>query len=200
MKSELIPLNGDPPIPIHRDLTLIGRREYCDVVVPHPSLSKRHCVVVRTDGLLVIRDLITTNGTKVNGQRVMWAALLPNDRLTLGRMKYRVYLGPDDMPSPSELAAANRPREKAAAAAPAAPPAPAPSLARPPARPAAPPVQPPPQPAWEDDEGFPAPSNHEQSVAPEDPGHAPAAPRPSSSPPPRAGSIFENDDLEFLNP
>ncbi len=102
MKSELIPLNGDPPIPITRDVTLIGRREYCDVVVSHPSLSKRHCLLVRTDGLLIVRDLISTNGTKVNGQRVMWAALLPNDRLTVGRYKFKVYLGSDDALSPSE--------------------------------------------------------------------------------------------------
>lgn len=102
MKAELVPLNGDAPIPIHRDVTVLGRRDYCDVRIDHPSLSKRHCVLVRTDGLLIIRDLATTNGTKVNGQRVMWAALLPNDRLTLGGYKLRVYLGPDDVPGPSE--------------------------------------------------------------------------------------------------
>ncbi len=102
MKSELVPLNGDPPIPITRDLTVIGRRDYCDVVIPQASLSKRHCVIVRTDGLLMLRDLATTNGTKVNGQRVSWAALLPNDRVNFGGYKVRVYLGPDDVPSPSE--------------------------------------------------------------------------------------------------
>lgn len=107
MKSELVPLNGDPPIPITRDVTLVGRREYCDVRISHPSLSKRHCVLVRTDGLLMLRDLGTTNGTKVNGQKVMWAALLPNDRLTMGGYKVRVYLGPDDAPSPSEQARRN---------------------------------------------------------------------------------------------
>jgi predicted component of type VI protein secretion system len=108
MKAELVPLNGDPPIPIVRDVTVVGRREFCDVRIDHPTLSKRHCVLVRTDGLLMIRDLATTNGTKVNGQRVMWAALLPNDRLTLGGYKMRVYLGPDDLPSPSEAGGATR--------------------------------------------------------------------------------------------
>ncbi len=102
MKAELIPLNGDPPIPITRDVTVVGRREFCDVQIAHPSLSKRHCVLVRTDGLLMVRDLATTNGTKVNGQRILWAALLPNDRITLGAIKLRVYLGPDDVPGPSE--------------------------------------------------------------------------------------------------
>ena len=76
MKAELVPENGDPPIPIVRDVTVIGRHESCDVVIQAVGLSKRHCVVVKTDGLLVIRDLATTNGTKVKGQRVRWAALV----------------------------------------------------------------------------------------------------------------------------
>ncbi len=71
-------------------------------MLQHPGVSKRHCVLVRTDGLLVIRDLATTNGTKVKGQRVRWAALLPDDRISLGGYKLRVYLGADDMLSPSE--------------------------------------------------------------------------------------------------
>ena len=108
MKAELVPENGDPPIPITRDLVVVGLRDYCDIVIEHSSLSKRHCVLVKTDGLLVIRDLISTNGTKVKGQKVRWAALLPDDRIALGSYKLRVYLGPDDKPGPSELA-----REKA---------------------------------------------------------------------------------------
>ncbi len=102
MKSELIPSNGDPPIPIVRDITVLGRRDFCDLHVDHHGISKRHCVLVRTDGLLVVRDLASTNGTKVNGQRVRWAALLPNDRISFGGYKCRVYLGPDDAPAPSE--------------------------------------------------------------------------------------------------
>lgn len=104
MKAELVPDNGDPPIVIDRDLTVVGRRGFCDVTIDHPSLSKRHCVLVKTDGLLVVRDLGSTNGTKVKGQRVRWAALLPDDRLTLGGYKMRVYLGPDSAPGPSEKA------------------------------------------------------------------------------------------------
>ena len=102
MKAELVPENGDPPITIERDVTVVGRHESCDVVIPHVSLSKRHCVFVKTDGLLVLRDLATTNGTKVKGQRVRWAALLPDDKISLGGYKVRVYLGSDEMPSPSE--------------------------------------------------------------------------------------------------
>jgi predicted component of type VI protein secretion system len=105
MKAELIPSEGGEPIPITKDVTVLGRREYCDVQIDHPSLSKRHCVLVKTDGLLVIRDLATTNGTKVKGQKIRWAALLPDDKIALGSIKFRVYLGPDDVASPSEVAA-----------------------------------------------------------------------------------------------
>ena len=102
MKAELVPLDGGPPIQITRDLTVVGRREYCDVQIDHPSLSKRHAVLVKTDGLLILRDLASTNGTKVKGQRIRWAALLPEDRIAFGSQKFRVYLGPDDVPGPSE--------------------------------------------------------------------------------------------------
>jgi pSer/pThr/pTyr-binding forkhead associated (FHA) protein len=102
MKAELVPENGDPAIPIERDVTVVGRHESCDVVIDDASLSKRHCIFVKTDGLLVIRDLATTNGTKVKGQRVRWAALLPEDRISLGGYKLRIYLGSDEMPAPSE--------------------------------------------------------------------------------------------------
>jgi predicted component of type VI protein secretion system len=120
MKAELIPLDGGRPIPITRDVTVVGRREYCDVRIDDPSLSKRHCVLVKTDGLLVIRDLATTNGTKVKGQKIKWAALLPEDRIALGTIKFRIYLGPDDVPSPSEQAAQGvRPQARAKAGPPA---------------------------------------------------------------------------------
>ncbi len=119
MKAELVPENGDPPIPILRDVTVVGRHPECDVVIDQVSLSKRHCVFVKTDGLLVIRDLATTNGTKVKGQKVRWAALLPDDKISLGGYKVRIYLGSDEMPSPSEHA--NSEPVRAASARPAPP-------------------------------------------------------------------------------
>ncbi len=115
MKAELIPMDGSPPIRILKDVTVVGRREYCDVRIDDPSLSKRHCILVKTDGLLVIRDLATTNGTKVKGQKIRWAALLPDDRIALGSIKFKVYLGPDDLPSPSEGGAMGEPAKSAPA-------------------------------------------------------------------------------------
>jgi pSer/pThr/pTyr-binding forkhead associated (FHA) protein len=100
MRAQLIPLEGGTPIiEIIKDLTLVGRRDECDVKLEHKSVSKLHCVIVKTDGLLLLRDLGSTNGTRVNGQRVRRAALLPNDQVSIASCKYRVHLGPDEAPA-----------------------------------------------------------------------------------------------------
>lgn len=93
MRAQLIPLEGGQPVEITRDLTLVGRKEDCDLRLDHKSVSKMHCVIVKTDGLLLLRDLGSTNGTRINGQRVRRAALLPNDQLAVATFKFRVQLG-----------------------------------------------------------------------------------------------------------
>ena len=94
MRARLIPADGGPPIDLIKDLSIVGRKEGCDVRVDHKSVSKQHCVIVRTDGLLLIRDLGSTNGTRVNGRRIRRAALLPNDQVSFASIRFKVQLGP----------------------------------------------------------------------------------------------------------
>ena len=99
MRVRLIPVDGgDVPIEITKDLILVGRKEDCDVQLDHKSISKQHCVIVKTDGLLLLRDLGSTNGTRVNGQRVRRAALLPNDHLNIASLKFKVQFSEDEEP------------------------------------------------------------------------------------------------------
>jgi pSer/pThr/pTyr-binding forkhead associated (FHA) protein len=100
MRAQLIPLAGGRPIDITKDLIVVGRKEECDLRLDHKSVSKMHCIIVRTDGLLLIRDLGSTNGTRVNGQRIRRAALLPNDQLSIASCKFRVSLGPEQAAAP----------------------------------------------------------------------------------------------------
>jgi predicted component of type VI protein secretion system len=103
MRAQLVPADGGAPIDIVKDLIVVGRKDDCDLRLEHKSVSKIHCVLVKTDGLLLLRDLGSTNGTRVNGTRVRRAALLPNDQLSIAHFKFRVYLGPDaEPPAPVE--------------------------------------------------------------------------------------------------
>lgn len=104
MRAQLVPVKGGKPIAIQRDVTVVGRqRDQCDLVLERSSISKMHCLIVRTDGLLFIRDLGSTNGTKVNGQRVVRGALLPGDELAFASEKFRVEMGPDLPPEPEDV-------------------------------------------------------------------------------------------------
>ena len=93
MNVRLIPADGSAPFDLTRDVVLVGRGDDCDLRVEHKSVSKRHCVLVRTDGLVLLRDLGSTNGTRVNGTRVRRAALLPNDQLAFANFRFTLVFG-----------------------------------------------------------------------------------------------------------
>jgi len=101
MRARLIPLDGGTPVELTKDIALVGRGDDCELRIDHKSVSKRHCVLVKTDGLVLVRDLGSTNGTRVNGQRVRRAALLPNDTLSVANFRYAVKFG--DGPPPPVL-------------------------------------------------------------------------------------------------
>jgi pSer/pThr/pTyr-binding forkhead associated (FHA) protein len=93
MRAQLVPLTGGTPIEVGKDMTLVGRGEECDVRLEHKSVSKIHCVIVKTDGLMLVRDLGSTNGTRVNGTRVRRGMLLPNDKVSIANFHFRVLFG-----------------------------------------------------------------------------------------------------------
>src|SRR3984885_14660562 len=90
MRARLISQDGGPSIDLTKDMILVGRNEDCDIRLNHKSISKLHCVIVKTDGLLLLRDLGSTNGTRVNGQRIRRAALLPNDHVNIASLRFKV--------------------------------------------------------------------------------------------------------------
>lgn len=103
MEARLIPVDGGDAVEISRDLCLIGRKDDCDIRIDHKSISKQHCVIVKTDGALLLRDLGSTNGTRVNHQRVRRAALVPNDIVAFAAFSFRVAYGKTEAPAPTSM-------------------------------------------------------------------------------------------------
>ncbi len=62
----------------------LGRNSTNDFLFDDATISSRHCEVVVLDGTVRVRDLGSTNGTFVDGQRIEEAVLLPGQRLHLG--------------------------------------------------------------------------------------------------------------------
>ncbi|MGD0991790.1 MAG: FHA domain-containing protein [Gemmatimonadales bacterium] len=48
----------------------IGRADYCDLVIPDDSVSSQHAKLTRREGIWVLTDLGSTNGTLVDGEKV----------------------------------------------------------------------------------------------------------------------------------
>lgn len=71
-----VPLTGAP--------IRIGRASDCELVLNDSRVSRRHARLTARDGVLVLTDLGSTNGTRVNGHRVTEVALGAGDRIEIG--------------------------------------------------------------------------------------------------------------------
>ena len=66
----------------------LGRATGADFILDAALVSRVHCrLTALTGGELEVRDLESTNGTFVNGQRIEIAQLAPGDRLQVGRVE-----------------------------------------------------------------------------------------------------------------
>jgi pSer/pThr/pTyr-binding forkhead associated (FHA) protein len=69
----------------------LGRATGADFILDAALVSRVHCrLTAAVDGGLEVRDLESTNGTFVNGERVDTARLAPGDRLKVGRVELEI--------------------------------------------------------------------------------------------------------------
>jgi ABC-type multidrug transport system ATPase subunit/pSer/pThr/pTyr-binding forkhead associated (FHA) protein len=75
-----------PALDLHGRATLsLGRDPKNDTVIDHPAVSRFHARITRRDGAFVISDLNSTNGTFVNGERIIGECTLqPGDAIRIG--------------------------------------------------------------------------------------------------------------------
>ena len=93
LNGELLPEGGDS-IALVRPQLRVGRRESCDICLRLPNVSGLHCELAFKDGYWAIRDLNSTNGVKVNGERVTEAVLYPGDRISIAKRNYTIRYTP----------------------------------------------------------------------------------------------------------
>jgi pSer/pThr/pTyr-binding forkhead associated (FHA) protein len=84
-------VDGDQPEQTFRLLPgavkTIGRATGADFILDAALVSRVHCrLTALAGGELELRDLGSTNGTFVNGERVETARLAPGDRIRVGRV------------------------------------------------------------------------------------------------------------------
>jgi hypothetical protein len=179
---------------------ILGRARGIGIVIPHPAVSERHCLLFEHAGLLMIQDLNSEHGTFIGGRKIILAPLPPGTEFSVGPLTLRAdysYSGNlDSLPkalydepepvqerTPPAAAPTNREGEAPAepppphhAAATSSPPLPAPAPLPPP------PAEVPPQPAIA--------HAHRDGEAPENrEGEAPAEPNAT----PQFSSFFGFD-------
>jgi hypothetical protein len=69
MRCRLVALAGWPPIRLDRVLVAVGRHPNCDARLVSPRVSRWHCCMTEIEGQVWVRDLGSTNGTWIEGQR-----------------------------------------------------------------------------------------------------------------------------------
>lgn len=84
-----------------RDITVIGRREDCDLRIPLGEVSRKHCRLVRDGDSFRLEDLGSSNGTFHNGQRVQEVALGAGDSVQVGPVVFVLQI--DGVPAEDEL-------------------------------------------------------------------------------------------------
>src|SRR3972149_1239480 len=104
MELKLIVLAGakeGTQIPLKKDKFVIGRASECTLRAGSSAISRRHCAIVRKDGVWVVRDLGSRNGTFLNDSAVETPTPLQvGDKLRVGPVHFRAGQLPANAESP----------------------------------------------------------------------------------------------------
>ncbi len=88
MPFQLVVVQGGrsttPAVKLGAGATTVGRQEDCQFRIASSMVSRKHCQIVEHQGKLYVKDLGSSNGTVVNGKKVVDQQVLsPGDRLTI---------------------------------------------------------------------------------------------------------------------
>jgi pSer/pThr/pTyr-binding forkhead associated (FHA) protein len=84
-----------------RTVTVIGRREDCDLRIPLGDVSRKHCRFIADNDVLKVEDLGSSNGTFHNGVRIQEAVINPGDNVQVGPVSFVVQI--NGVPADEEI-------------------------------------------------------------------------------------------------
>jgi FHA domain len=90
MTARLVALDDGQDIVLDRAMVVVGRHPACDARLDSLRVSRHHCCMMQESGEVVVRDLGSTNGIRINGQRVEMGRLKPGDELSIAHIRYRL--------------------------------------------------------------------------------------------------------------
>ncbi len=83
------PVGGGDPIPLTKIEMVIGRRPACDIRLDYENISGKHCKLRFLNGIWMVKDLGSTNGTTVNGTPIASEqSLMPDEELGIAGHVY----------------------------------------------------------------------------------------------------------------
>src|SRR5215510_5078437 len=83
------------------DKTTVGRVSDNAFEIPEASVSSHHAEILLRGSDVVIRDLGSTNGTYINGEKITEAVLKPGQTLRFGTVELRLDTGTGATPAPA---------------------------------------------------------------------------------------------------
>ena len=93
MPVRLVALDEGPDIMLDRAMVVVGRHPSCDTRLDSLRVSRQHCCMSQEKGEVTVRDLGSTNGIRINGQRVERGRLRHGDELSIAHIRFRLENG-----------------------------------------------------------------------------------------------------------
>ncbi len=103
MQASLIVVKSDgstAAVPLTKTRVVVGRDVSCQIRVPKAEVSREHCEFLVAGDRVAVRDLGSSNGSFVNGERVSEANLSAGDIVTIGPCSFVISV--DGTPSEAE--------------------------------------------------------------------------------------------------
>lgn len=72
---------------LEKGVSLVGRLEDCDVILPDGSVSSHHCRLIQDSNCIRVVDLGSTNGTRINGELISEGLLQVGDSFQIGAVE-----------------------------------------------------------------------------------------------------------------